>query len=76
MLLATKTGWFIVVLLPALGVIIYDVIKLCKLIILKDQITLEREKRKKEQQIANEIYRKRKEEELLRKQELEKRLGL
>ena len=33
--LATKMGWFIVVLLPAAGVIIYDIIKLIKLITLK-----------------------------------------
>lgn len=30
--IATKMGWFIVVLLPALGVIIYDVIKIIKLV--------------------------------------------
>ena len=30
--LATKMGWFIIVLLPALGVIIYDALKLIKLI--------------------------------------------
>lgn len=30
--LATKMGWFIIVLLPALGVIIYDIIKLLKVI--------------------------------------------
>jgi signal peptidase I len=30
--LATKMGWFIVVLLPALGVIIYDILKLVKMI--------------------------------------------
>lgn len=29
--LATKMGWFIIVLLPALGVIVYDVIKLLRL---------------------------------------------
>lgn len=31
-LVASKAGWFIVVLLPAMGVIIYDVIKLIKLL--------------------------------------------
>lgn len=30
--IATKMGWFIVVLLPALGVIIYDIIKIAKLV--------------------------------------------
>ncbi len=35
MFLATKMGWFIVVLLPASGVIIYDIIKLMKLIFIK-----------------------------------------
>ena len=40
--LATKMGWFIVVLLPALGVIIYDIIKVIKLVKLRnttDQIS-------------------------------------
>lgn len=32
---SSKAGWFIVVLLPALGVIIYDVIKLVKLLTIK-----------------------------------------
>ena len=35
--LATKIGWLIVVVLPALGVIIYDIIKLVKLIKIKDE---------------------------------------
>ncbi len=34
--LATKMGWFIVVLLPAMCVIIYDIIKLLKLLSLKN----------------------------------------
>ena len=36
--LATKMGWFIVVLIPALGVIIYDVLKIFKLSVLKKEI--------------------------------------
>jgi len=36
--LATKTGWFIVVFIPALGVIIFDIIKILKLYILKNEI--------------------------------------
>jgi len=34
--LATMTGWLIVVVLPALGVIIYDIIKLVRLMKIKD----------------------------------------
>lgn len=34
-LVASKAGWFLVVLLPAMGVIIYDVIKLIKLLATK-----------------------------------------
>ena len=34
-LVASKAGWFLVVLLPAMGVIIYDVIKLLKLLATK-----------------------------------------
>lgn len=69
-LLASKGGWFIVVLLPALGVIIYDVIKLCKLIILKDQIDVEKAKVKQTQDLIDENLRKRKELERLRKEKL------
>ncbi len=36
--LATKMGWFMVVFIPALGVIIYDMFKIFKLIVLKRQI--------------------------------------
>lgn len=36
--LATKMGWFIVVFIPALGIIIHDLIKIFKLYILKDKI--------------------------------------
>ena len=36
--IATKMGWFIVVLLPALGVIIYDVIKIIKLVYSKKTV--------------------------------------
>lgn len=35
--LAKKIGWLVVVVLPALGVIIYDIIKLIRLIKLKDE---------------------------------------
>ena len=35
-LVASKAGWFLVVLLPAMGVIIYDVIKLLKLLATKN----------------------------------------
>lgn len=36
--LATKMGWFLVVFIPALGIIIYDIIKIFKLYVLKDKI--------------------------------------
>lgn len=36
--LATKMGWFMVVFIPALAVIIYDMIKIFKLYVLKGQI--------------------------------------
>ena len=36
--LATKMGWFIVVFIPALGVIIYDLYKLFKLLVLKKEL--------------------------------------
>ena len=36
--IATKMGWFIVVLLPALGVIIYDVMKIIKLVYSKKTV--------------------------------------
>ena len=35
--LAKKIGWLVVVVLPALGVIIYDIIKLIKLVKIKDE---------------------------------------
>lgn len=72
-LLASRGGWFVVVLLPALGVIIYDVIKLCRLIILKDQINVEKEKNMAEQKAYDEMLRKRREQERLRKEELAKK---
>ena len=37
-LLATKMGWFSIVFIPALGVIIYDVFKILKLVVLKKEI--------------------------------------
>ena len=37
--LASKGGWFIAILVPALGIIIYDIIKLCKLIKVKNKIS-------------------------------------
>jgi len=37
--IATKMGWFIVVFIPALGIIIMDLIKILKLRVLKDQIS-------------------------------------
>lgn len=36
--LATKTGWLIIVFIPAMAIIILDVIKILKLYVLKDQI--------------------------------------
>jgi hypothetical protein len=37
--LATKMGWILVVMLPAIGVIIYDIIKLIKLLGVKKDTT-------------------------------------
>ena len=42
--LTSKTGWFIVILLPALAIISFDLFKLMKLILIKVKITEEREK--------------------------------
>lgn len=42
--LTSKTGWFIVILLPALAIISFDLFKLMKLILIKAKITEEREK--------------------------------
>lgn len=36
--LASKGGWFIAILVPALGIIIYDIMKLCKLIRVKKKM--------------------------------------
>ncbi|HBA37498.1 MAG TPA: signal peptidase I [Firmicutes bacterium] len=36
--LATKMGWFLIVFIPALAIIIFDIIKIFKLYVLKDQI--------------------------------------
>lgn len=36
--LASKAGWFIVILIPAVGIIIYDMIKLMKLIRVKNKM--------------------------------------
>lgn len=37
--LATKMGWFLVVFIPALGIIIFDMIKIFKLYVLKSKIS-------------------------------------
>lgn len=52
-LLAERGGWFIIVLLPALGIIIYDIIKLLKVLKLKnkvDKVTEEKEEIKENKQ--------------------------
>lgn len=45
--LASKGGWFIAILVPAAGIIIYDIIKLVKLMKVKDKIENAREKTNK-----------------------------
>ncbi len=65
-LLATKGGWFVLVLLPALGVIIYDILKLFKLFNLKDDVVTLSSKKTKDE------FKKRLEEE--RKKELIEKL--
>ena len=37
--LASKFGWFTIILIPAVGVIIYDIIKLIKLIRVKNKMS-------------------------------------
>ena len=73
LLLASKGGWFIIVLLPALGIIVYDIIKLCKLIVLKDQIDVEKAKAYQRQITIDADLRRRKEQERLRKEKLAQR---
>ncbi len=73
LLLASKGGWFIIVLLPALGIIVYDIIKLCKLIVLKDQIDVEKTKAYQRQISIDADLRRRKEQERLRKEKLAQR---
>ena len=60
-LLATKGGWLFLVLLPALGVIIYDIIKIIKLTTVKkkvDQSILDNEVKIDPEQIRREKERK------------------
>lgn len=60
-LLATKGGWLFLVLLPALGVIIYDIIKIIKLTAVKkkvDQSILDNEVKIDPEQIKREEERK------------------
>lgn len=54
-LLASKGGWFIIVMLPAIGIIIYDLLKLLKLFDLKDKvISLSKSKKEQEEKNKNE----------------------
>lgn len=50
--LASKTGWFIIILIPALVIIAYDLFKILKLILLKNKIN---DERKQEIKISNNI---------------------
>ncbi|MDD2435853.1 MAG: signal peptidase I [Bacilli bacterium] len=71
-LLASKGGWFIIVMLPAMGIIIYDLLKLFKLFDLKDEvITLSKKEDEDEKKDEN-----KNEEEQLRKEELKNRIQL
>lgn len=49
--LASKGGWFVAILVPALGIIIYDIMKLIKLIKVKNKMDNEKE-------LENEDYNK------------------
>ena len=70
-LLASKGGWFIVVLLPAFGIIIYDVLKLLKLFNLKDEvITLS--SRKKDNELKKKMEEQRKHDLLIKLQKDDK----
>lgn len=46
-IIATKAGWFIIILIPCLCVISYDIVKIFKLIGKKNNIKLPKSKRKK-----------------------------
>ena len=73
-LLASKGGWFILVMLPAMGIIIYDLLKLFKLFDLKDEVlTISKKDRKKEDNDNEEDKIKQEE---LRKKQLQERLQL
>lgn len=60
--LASKGGWFVVILVPALGIIIYDIIKLIKLINVKNKMedartSKERDKSEKADKIIDKTFK-------------------
>ena len=69
-LIGNKGGWFFLVLLPALGIVIYDIIKLFKVSEVKKKVETALEKQAEE----IDLEKKRKEEE--RKRELKQKLNL
>ena len=72
-LLASKGGWFICIIIPALGVIIYDIIKLFKVSTLKTKVEGILED---SDQNTDEEDKKKKELEAKRKEELKRKLNL
>lgn len=56
--LASKGGWFLAILVPAAGIIIYDIIKLIKLITVKGKIKYAEDLTKSEKNLknSNELY--------------------
>ncbi len=60
--LATKMGWFMVVFVPALAVIVFDMIKIFKLYVLKNQIdNVKTTKEVEEEKLSRELENKEKE---------------
>lgn len=74
-LLASKGGWFILVMLPAMGIIIYDLLKLFKLFDLKDRvvtISKKEEIKDEDEDIDNDKLK----HEQLRKKQLQERFKI
>ena len=73
-LLASKGGWFIIVMIPAFGVIIYDILKLFKVSSLKTKVETALGDDNEDNKKAAEDQKKKEEEK--RKEEIKKKLKL
>ena len=61
--LVSKTGWIVAVILPCLGVVIYDIMKMFKMIVRKrKKVTLEDERTKDARKKLNEVVKDEEEE--------------